>query len=872
MSGGRRFALYGLLLLSGSAGLGYQTLWTKTLTVALGHEMPSLIAVVAAFFAGLSLGAWTLGRRIGQSAHPQRWYAGFELVIAGWALASLVLLPWLASAAATALGVQPHPAVQWLMAFALPFAGLLPATFAMGATLPAMEQVLARASARGEVVGGAYAANTAGALFGVLGSVFWLLPTYGQQTTLLLFAATNVVCAVGALLLVRGASTPLATAPAGGPTAAGATHLSLLLFGTGLLGIGYEVLAVRVMSQVFEGTLYSFATALAVYLAASSAGAAAFQRYADRLAPERWLTGLLAALGWSCLLGLIVLYQAQPLYRALRLATGDTVLDVLLSEMLLALSVYLLPSLLMGATFTLLAQSARNQAGDIGRALGLNTLGSAFAPAVFGVVLLPLAGAKWALGALVLGYLALLPPARAGRRRLQIALRFVPPVVLLLLPALQVVTLREGEEVLSYREGIMAATAVVERGNARNLRVNNRYQMGGTSAEALLFQRRQAHIPILLHPAPDKALFLGVASGATIGAAASHQNLELDAVELVPEVLGLLEYFSPHNDAPQDRANVKLYAADARRFVRVADKHYDVIVADLFHPARDGAGLLFTREHYQAIAGRLADDGVFCHWLPFHQLDMTMIRLITRTFQSVFPDAHLVLASDLLKYPALGLVTGFDGAQVSRGYLKQRVEDPALRQALQRVLLSNDLQLFATVLLDDEALAALAGPGPLNTDDLPLVSYRAPRFSYDRGSQPYGRLMDLLAAHNAHVPRTLAAATQTDPAFDTRLRRFVRARNIYLHALQAHIENGEDAALTLYLASARASSDYHTGFAQLFRVARTRAEQSPSSALAILEVLHELRPDLPAVEDLRRRLTAGAASGAGDGPAGRPQN
>ncbi|MEL7449721.1 MAG: spermidine synthase [Pseudomonadota bacterium] len=830
MSGARRAALYGLLFLSGSAGLGYQTLWTKTLTVALGHEMPSLIAVVAAFFAGLSLGAWTLGRHIGRSALPQLWYAGFELVIAGWAVASLFLLPWLAELSANALGVQPGPAMQWFVAFALPFVGLLPATYAMGATLPAMEQVIARATTHGTVVGGAYAANTGGALLGVIGSVFWLLPVLGQQSTLLLFAAVNVLCAVGSVALVRGRSTPLAIAPTGGPAAAAGPRLSLLLFATGMLGIGYEVLAVRVMSQVFEGTLYSFATALAVYLFASSAGAAAFERFADRLAPERWLSRLLAALAWSCLLGLAVLYKAQPVYRALRLATGDSPIDVLVSEMVLALSVYLLPSFLMGATFTLLAQGARNVQGDIGRALGINTLGSAFAPLVFGIVLLPLAGAKWAIGALVLAYIALLPAPRTEQRRLQWVVRLGPPVILLVLPALQIVTLRDGERVLTYHEGVMAATAVVERGKARNLRVNNRYQMGGTSAEALLFQRRQAHIPILLHPEPDNALFLGIASGATIGAAARHQGLALDAVELVPEVIGLLPFFSPHNDEPQAQLNVSLYAADARRFVRVSEKRYDVIVADLFHPARDGAGLLFTKEHYEAIAGRLSEDGIFCHWLPFHQLDMTMIRLITRTFQSVFPDAHLVLASDLLKYPALGLVTGFDGEHVARGYLKQRVQDRALQKSLQLVLLSNDLQLFSTVLLDDVALEALAGSGPLNTDDLPLVSYRAPKFSYDRGSKPYGRLMDLLASHDAHMPRTVSTHAGQDRAFMERLRRFSSARNLYLHALQAHIEDGEDAAVPMYMASARTSPDYNTGFAQLFRIARSRALDGERSA------------------------------------------
>ena len=40
--------------------------------------------VAAAFFGGLTLGSWTLGSRISDSARPVRWYMGCELVIAGW--------------------------------------------------------------------------------------------------------------------------------------------------------------------------------------------------------------------------------------------------------------------------------------------------------------------------------------------------------------------------------------------------------------------------------------------------------------------------------------------------------------------------------------------------------------------------------------------------------------------------------------------------------------------------------------------------------------------------------------------------------------------------------------------------------------------
>ena len=64
--------LYLLFFLSGAAGLGYEIVWTRMFAVGLGHEMPSVLAVVAAFFGGLALGAWLLDGRVARSGRPGR--------------------------------------------------------------------------------------------------------------------------------------------------------------------------------------------------------------------------------------------------------------------------------------------------------------------------------------------------------------------------------------------------------------------------------------------------------------------------------------------------------------------------------------------------------------------------------------------------------------------------------------------------------------------------------------------------------------------------------------------------------------------------------------------------------------------------------
>lgn len=155
------------MALSGFAGMAYQIVWTQQFGTWLGHEVVSVLAVIMAFFGGLALGAWGAGSVISHSAVPQRWYASCEALMAVWAAILAALLPKANAFLAVMTGAQPSPEWQWLIAFAGPFVLLLPATAAMGATLPAMTGITERLRRDGFAIGGLYAANTLGAVGGV---------------------------------------------------------------------------------------------------------------------------------------------------------------------------------------------------------------------------------------------------------------------------------------------------------------------------------------------------------------------------------------------------------------------------------------------------------------------------------------------------------------------------------------------------------------------------------------------------------------------------------------------------------------------------------------------------------------------------------
>ncbi len=248
---------------------------------------------------------------------------------------------------------------------------------------------------------------------------------------------------------------------------------------------------------------------------------------------------------------------------------------------------FALPTFAMGALFSHLCSMADAQGAGFGRATGSNGIGAALAPALFGVVAVPAVGAKWSLLLLSAGYLPLLP-WRAWMK----PWTWLPVAALLVAtigaPRLAFVDVPASGRILIYREGATAAVSVVEDGDGvRRLRIDNRQQEGSNTSYA--FDARQAWLPLLLHPAPARALFLGMGTGVTAAAATEDPALQVDVVELLPEVISASEFFTREFAQPMRNPRVHVIAADARRYVRASGTQYDVIVSDNFHPARSGA-------------------------------------------------------------------------------------------------------------------------------------------------------------------------------------------------------------------------------------------------------------------------------------------
>jgi spermidine synthase len=856
-------------LLSGVAALGYELLWTRLLALTLGSESLGVLGVLAGFFGGLALGSFLFHERARRSPNPLRLFAVLEGVAALFAAISPHLLhalsAWLPQRLGSTAG-DNDTALALSLSVAVAGVTLLPATICMGATLPALVEARRRARPRdleGRGLGRLYGANTLGATAGVLITVLVLLPAVGMTWGAILLSACGLAAA--GLALHWGRDATLGRKPdeeekrpkidcSRDPDPDLLREpwlLYVVLVGTGLAGVGLEVLGVQILSQILQNTVYTFANALAVYLVGTASGAWIYQRFAASAVAGRpgiVTAALMIALGLSVALAGAMLGISPDILAALA-PEGSGVSRHLVAELVLAAVVFLVPTLLMGATFSHVVGLLADR--GVGRAYALNTLGAAAAPFVFGLWIMPEVGYTDAFYTVAYAYLVIFgvftwfrrfrPAWQIGAILLVVAATAVGPRDLVLVKE------PEGWELVERHETLMGVVLVSEQEVVKGrkwkrLQVGRHFRMGG----ALSFgERRMGHIPLLLSPRTERGLFIGVGTGATLGAAQAFPFEHVEAVELVPAVLDAMHLFSDVNLAVRDDPRFEFHAADARRYLAASTQQYDVIVADLFHPARDGAGSLYSLEHFETAREHLAEGGLFAQWVPLYQLDEPNLKVVIRTFLAAFDEVHSLLAIYNAQTPALALIGRVpsepdDALRVDLERLEQRLAEPVYAGLLELQ------EMLGAYMLNRDALADFAGQGKVNRDLDPILLFDAPRSAYeDRDDLSYGGLAALLPRRSRLPPGLLQSAeTGRAQAVQEEVGSYAAAITHYLEGEIDRVRAGASEKVpTSSVESYLSAYEVQPGFAPARGMLYRLASQTPELGDAILPAMYEHTPD-----------------------------
>jgi spermidine synthase len=864
-----------LIALSGMAALGWQFVWTYQFGLLLGHEFVAVLAVMAAFLGGLSLGAFAFHNTLSQSAKPQNWFVLSEVVIALWGLIVVFALPHLGPSISQWIGSEPSVTWHWLIAFSVPFLLLLPASLAMGLTVPALELSQAKSLAR------LYSFNTLGAVLGVFLIVFVAVPLLGIQGSALLCAAANLLSAL--LCWHWGKAASVSRVEHASENTRIKTSLAFFLFATGLLGVGYQVLVVRVLSQVHENTVFSYALVLTVYLLGTAIGSYRRPKHDGTNSVERHsLTRLMSALLIALTGSAIALWwadvwvtfpeRALDLNPSLRIASLQG-LAPLVGEFFVGLVALFLPSALMARVFTRLCElSKANSQSSVGKAFAINTLGAALAPPIIAVLIYPSLGAGYSLLAISICYSVLTFAARhieqdtreaspEGRTSSSFGPRFAYGLLaglgILALSGLssqrplRFVSVPQGGQLVKYEDGILASVSIVRDAlGVDRLHINNREQEGSSAQSAI--ETKLGLIPILLHPAPGRALFLGYGTGYTATTAAKDTALKVTAIELLPEVIAASGTFQDAND-PRAKERLKIINADGRRFIQAGTDQYDVIVADLFHPARHGAGAIYTREHFVKVRERLAPEGIFCQWLALHQMELSTLQSIIAAYLHAFPNTVAVLASNSLDTPVIGLISK-GGAPPNEALfdlssVEQRLRTFPDQTLLKQAKLESAVAVLGTLIADSPSLKAWSAHQQLNSDDHPIVIHEAPWATYHPESTARDRLFAFLAASKTPTSSATSSVVRTkDPQALQPLLAYWKAREEHLK-LGKHVRAEDDPEKMLnqiqvpMLAILASSPNFQPAFEPLMALASALAPNNRTRAIEVFQALKTIRPN-----------------------------
>ena len=737
-----------IFVLSGFSGLVLEVIWVRLATLALGITIHAVAIVVGAFMAGLAIGSFLFGRMADLRRPRLTLYAVLECGIAILGLGVTWLLRQMPRWVAEVGGSGPS-AMDALLVFLL----VLPPCVLMGATLPVLSRTLAGPAGAARWVGWLYGSNTFGAVAGAFLTDFALIPAFGVMMTAVIAVGGNVVAALSSLLVAgRGPVAGTSAVQPGVPPRA-APWLLYAAYGiSGFAALGLQMTWTRLFLMYMPGRAFVFSIILTTFLAGLAVGSAAAAGWAAcSVRPAAVLVGMQALLAGAALAGVLWIQPldrmlmtpsvADPLMAVARLGAADTIgfrFDVL-QGLGRAVALFALPTLLMGFIFPFVARVALDERGGTGRPIGelyaANTVGSIAGSIAVGFWILPSRGVQgtllW-LAALIVVAAALSVWYARPRMAAAVAaaLGAAACVAFALLPSDTLARLVylpqhashlgvEPSQVRMLQEGPYGTVTVVDTPRGPALLVDSVHMMGG-GLEARRYACLEGHLPMLLHPAPRKALVIGFGIGMSMGAISLHPGMEMTrCVELNPTVLEAASWFTSLNYDVLRRPRTEIVFGDGRNYLLRSREQFDVMTFEPPPPVNAGVVNLYSQEFYRLCRDRLTPQGIVAQWVPLGALGDDGTRMVIRTFQSVFAFSTLWQGSP----GNLVLVGSASPVFIDAARLREAFGNPELGKALQDIGVEDELSLLGAFLRGPETLQAYAGQAPIVTDDRPLLEY-----------------------------------------------------------------------------------------------------------------------------------------------------
>lgn len=834
--GGKGAILLPIFIVSGFAGLIYQSIWSQYLGLFLGHSSHAQSLVLILFMGGMAIGAWLASRHSASWRSPLLAYAIIELLIGvlglcfdsvfqsvtGWAYSHL--LP----------GMQGNGATlsRWLLATLL----VLPQCVLLGATFPLMSAGYLRVQpqAQGEVLAGLYFANSLGAAIGALASTYLLLPALGLPGAVMVAGAFNVLVALMIYPLARNEDHVPAlqvAEPARGqaqPMDRTVTAVLTIALLTGASSFVYEITWVRMLSLALGTTLHSFELMLAAFIAGIAFGGFWLRHRADRMvSPLRAAGWVQVLMGLAALGSMFVYAQAFEwvgwLMRVIvRSAEGYGLYSA--ASAVIAVLVMFPAAFFAGMTLPLLTLALLRQGlGEkvIGQVYAFNTLGAIVGVLAAVHVLMPLLGLKYALlvAAVVdigLGLWLLWPSGAASDRLVPSTWRgatvasglgvfgviaavglvqFDPLVLSSSVYRNGGTRLHDSVKMLFFKDGQTATVSMYEsdygKGPIRSIATNGKVDAGMTvsldqtpsgdeSTMVLL-----GALPLALGNGFERVGVIGFGSGLTTHTLLGDPRVgQVDTVEIEPAMVEGARLFGDRVSRAYDDPRSHIVIDDAKAHFAGSGRRYDLIISEPSNPWVGGTGSLFSDEFYAFVPEQLNENGLFVQWLQLYEITPELVSSVLDGLVDHFSDVRAYLAND----SDLIIVATPKGRlpELNAGVFQH----PALRAELARIGVNSLNDLRDTYAMGDAALRAYPRlyPSPRHSDYFPILTLRAP---VARFQQSYVGDVESIMTAPWPLTRTWGGSEpRLPPATGNHLNLQLLQRRTAAHALSQRLQSG----------------------------------------------------------------------------------
>ncbi len=432
-------------------------------------------------------------------------------------------------------------------------------------------------------------------------------------------------------------------------------YLSILVFTSGLVTLGMELSASRLLEPAFGNNQIIWSALIGLILLYLAVGAWFGGRLADRFPRQRELdiTLTLAAIG----VALVPLFSGTVLGWASRGLAGFS-LGLLAGSLFAILILFSIPGILLGTAtpwaIRLSLHDLQSTGQTAGRFSATATAGSilgAFLPALW---LIPAVGTRWTFFILALTLLIVisLGALRQSHRWVPlVAFAAVLLVAVLSRPSQGVLGLWSDSQtgpILYEDESAFNYISVRQWGNEHHLKLNDGIGIHSVHHPDMLLSRGiwdYFLLAPLFQPtwsekhAPDDLLIIGLAAGTVSELYTDiYGPLPITGIELDPQIIEVGREFFDMN-----QPNLDAIAADGRRWLsqQPSDATWDVVAIDAYRPPYIPFHLT-TVEFFQLVHEHLSEDGVVTINVGRTETNFALVEALVSTLSTVFPSVFVI--------------------------------------------------------------------------------------------------------------------------------------------------------------------------------------------------------------------------------------